>query len=586
MAGFFSFVLTGVPAQAAVKKPVSVFPAPGTPVASEETTISFRGLKPKALGPVTVIATESGRHGGSRLAHSDGRGVSFVPKRAFVPGELVKVRTRKRIALTRNGDFNFRIGKFYGNDDKKGKPGTPNTNPKLESRPDLKPTVINVLKSTPGATSGKNFYAAKGDGLSISDNAGRVSWFRPTAFGGKGDQVLNFQAQKYEDKPVLTYWKGSYSAQSFSQIGRFEILNRKYNKIASFKPGNGYEADIHEFHITPRNTAMVLAYRGVKVDLSKYGGDKNGKVLDNVIQEIDIKSGAVLFEWHSIGNVGFGAVEIPPVSGVAWDYFHLNSIASDGGSILTSARFNSTIYRINRKNARVQWKLRGDGVKPRTNSFKMGNGTTFAFQHDAVRLPNGDISLFDNGVQPGVRVVNPCSAGLVLRLSNKGKQRRADLVSRVEHPDCLVANSQGSSQLLDNGNTFVGWGSLKQMTEFNPTGEVVFDATTPASTISSYRAYKFNWKGFPKDRPAIASEADGEGATVWASWNGATVGEWKVLTGSNDDDLNEVGSSVWKNLETSISIPTVGAKVRVVAYDPEGKQIGQSGLIDVGKQSR
>ena len=136
------------------------------------------------------------------------------------------------------------------------------------------------------------------------------------------------------------------------------------------------------------------------------------------------------------------------------------------------------------------------------------------------------------------------------------------------------------------------------MTEFSPDGEVVWDATIPdqcpcdpdtgnGQQTNSYRSFAAPWDGKPTDRPSIASEADGAGAKVYASWNGSTkVQSWKVLTGATADSLTEVGSSNWKDLETMISVPTVDSKVRVVAYDGKGEKIGESGLIAVGEQAR
>lgn len=572
---------TAQQAGAAPSKPISVFPSPGTPVASDRTTFSFRGLKPKDLGRVKVIGSKTGRVGHTRLVHSDKRGISIVPKKRFTPGEKVRVFTGKKIRLAKKGDFAVRIGRFYGSDDTQG-PGLPVPNDGLVSRPDLKPPVLDVVTSTEEAAPGSIFFAPKADGLTIADSQGRIRWFQPTGFGGYGSQVLNFQTQQLDGRPVLTYWKGASGAVGFSQIGAFEILNRKYKRIAKFRPGNGYKADIHEFDLTPRGTALVLAYRGVNWDLRPVGGPKVGRILDNVVQEVDIKTGAVLFEWHSLGNVGIkassGAI---PTDGATWDYFHVNAATPDGDSILVSGRRTSTIYRINRVTGRVKWRLRGDEILPGTNSFSMGAGTSFAYQHDANRLPNGDISLFDNGSGRDAPTVNEESSGLVLRLSASGGKKKAALVQRFEHPNGIVSSSQGNVDPQPNGNFMVGWGSVSRLTEFTPDGEIALDATFNGSSISSYRAFKSTWSGSPTDRPAVVARADGAGATVYASWNGASVGEWKVLSGTSESNLTEVASSAWENLETEITVPTVDTKVRVVAYDWKGRQIGQSRLVSV-----
>jgi hypothetical protein len=591
-AALLSFGLLTASAEAKKPKPVSVFPAPKTPVASDETTFSFRGLKPKNLGKVKVIGSKTGQVGHTRLRHSDGRGVSIVPKKAFQPGEKVRVYTKKRIKLANKGDFWVRIGNFYGNDDTDPGPGDPPANDGLKSRPELKPPTLDVLVNKPEASNGKIFFAPKRDGATIADNAGRIRWFRPSGVASKGSEYYNFQPQTYKGKPVLTYWLGASGVAGFSQVGAYEILNKKYNRIARITPGNGFGANIHEFEITGRDTALVQAYVGVEWDLTPVGGLPNGKILDNVVQEIDIKTGAVLFEWHALGNVSIKASETtPPEDGSRWDYLHINAAKADGKGILISGRRTSTIYRVNRKTSKRMWNLRGDGMKPWSNSFDVADDAMFGYQHDMERLPNGNISMFDNGADRpnnNLPVISEESNVLILKLSGKGDNRKATKVARYTHePDPIIALSQGSARLMENGNWFAGWGQVSQMTEFAPDGEVVWDATYFDEPVNSYRSFKAPWVGKPKDRPAIASEPDGAGAKVYASWNGATkVRSWKVFTGATEGSLTQVGSSPWKNLETMISIPTVDTKVRVVAYDAKGRKIGQSGLIPLGEQSR
>ena len=592
LVALFSLGLFIGSAHANKAKPVSVYPAPTTPVASDETTFSFRGLKPGNLGKVRVVGAKSGQVGHSRLNHSDGRGVSIVPKKAFQPGEVVRVFTNKRIRRANNGDFSVRIGRFYGNEVGTN-PGDPYPVPTdgLNSRPDLKPPVLDVLVNDSDKTApGMYFSSPRADGLTIFDRSGKVRWHQPTGAGKfPGRNPVDFRTQTYKGKPVLTYYKGSPTTQGFSQVGQFEILNNKYNPIKRFTTGNGYRPDIHEVQLTNRNTALVLAYRGVLWDMTSVGGPKDGKVMDNVVQEIDIQTGAVLFEWHALGNISLRSAEKQiPEDGSVWDYFHVNAASPDGDSILVSGRSQSTLYRIDRKTARVKWRLRGDGIKAWYNNFQMGPGTSFGYQHNVVRLPNGDISLCDNGDASGYgATVNDVSSGLVLRLSTVDGVRRATLVSRFEHPAGETAISQCVMQRQPNGNYVVGWGSDKQFTEYTAEGEVVFDATFNDSAVASYRAYKDAWAGFPKSRPAIFSEAVGDGATVWASWNGSTsVASWKVFTGETADSLTEVGSSPWEDLETEISIPTVESKVQVVAFDKDGKRLRQSGLIALGEQSR
>lgn len=598
LAALFFASVAVEPATAAMKKPISVYPLPKTPVASDTTTFSFRGIKKSQLGPVIVTGSRTGRHHGRLLAHSDGRGVSFIPKGRFKRGELVRVQTRRWIRGANNRDhkrgrFWVRIGRFYGSDET-GKP-VPVQPPKgnLESRPDLNLPTLAVKTNTGTAAPGHLFFAPKTHGMVITDRDGRIVWFRPTAFGGSGTAIYNFRPQTYRGKPVLTYWKGSSTIQGYSQVGRFEILDRNYNRIARFTPGNGYRPDIHELRITPWNTALVLSYRGVVWNTKRFGGSVRSHIVDNVIQELDIKTGAVLFEWHALGNVSPRSSQAKlPTDSTSFDYWHANSITEDGpNALLVSARKTSSVYRINRWNGKLIWVLRGSGKRSRSD-FRMGPGTSFGYQHDAQRLPNGDISLFDNGSGRFAKTVNPDSSGLVLRIRGRTrKTRTATLVRRNRHPEPIVAASQGNSEPLPDGGMLVGWGSVPQLTEYDRDGNVTFDLAFPPNASHSYRAFKAPWNGVPRDRPAIASRRSNGGAdrlTVWASWNGAVnVAEWRVLTGPDAGNLTEAVIAPWSNLETEIEIPgPVAAKVQVEALDASGKVLAKSAAVDPGSRAR
>lgn len=592
----FALGFTGSTAQAAKSKGISVYPVAGTKYAGDKTTISFRGIKPKQLklNKISVIGGKSGVHKGKKLPHSDGKGVSFVPKKKFRRGETVSIKTSLRIVGAKKGDFKYRIGRFTAKDDKPLNPEVPPITDGLHSRPDLKPTSLDVTVNKPEKAPGQIFYAPKQDGLAIANADGKTTWFDPFGFARSGVTVYNFRAQTYRGQPVLTYWKGASSVTGYSQIGSYEILNRKYENIASLTPGNGYKADIHEFQLTDRNTALVLSYAGIRKDLRKVKGPKNGKILDNVVQEVDIKTGAVLFEWHSLGNVGFntGIGAVPESGKDSFDYFHANSIQVDGNGYLVSGRRHSTIYRIDQKTGKIKWQLSGNPLpgNPKS-SFVMGEGTEFGYQHDAQRLPNGDISLFDNSNGRFEPSVLPDSSALVLRLGKDADGKRtATLVKRYNHVPGIIAASQGNAETLANGNMFVGWGQVNAMTEFSPSGEVVFDATHSGTVIpeqgvlSSYRIYKGPWSGIAPGKPAIASEAASN--KVWASWNGSQdTAQWKVLTGPDAGSLTELKTVPWADFETEIDAPGLGAVVQVQALNQAGAVIGESAVTPVGQQN-
>lgn len=106
------------------------------------------------------------------------------------------------------------------------------------------------------------------------------------------------------------------------------------------------------------------------------------------------------------------------------------------------------------------------------------------------------------------------------------------------------------------------------------------------------RAFKDPWHGIAPGRPAIATEesapGDPAGATVWASWNGASnIRSWRVMSGSDGNTLSAVATEPWENLETEIKVTgTLGPVIAVHALDKNGKVIGKSRAVPIGGRSK
>ena len=171
----------------------------------------------------------------------------------------------------------------------------------FHSRPDLAPPVITVTTAEPGRAPGYIFIAPKPDaaqvGPMILDDSGQLVWFEPLDTGG----VADFRVQSYRGEPVLTWWRGR--AEMGVGDGYDVIADGSYREIAKVRAGNGLAADIHEFLLTPRDTALITVYRRLPFDLSPVGGPREGEVFEGVVQELEIPSGRVLFEWHSSKDV-------------------------------------------------------------------------------------------------------------------------------------------------------------------------------------------------------------------------------------------------------------------------------------------
>jgi hypothetical protein len=433
--------------------------------------------------------------------------------------------------------------------------------------------VITIDRAARGTAEGLIFLAPKKEvaqaGPLILDDAGRVVWFRPLPTHA----IADFRAQRYRGRPVLTWWQGR--SEKGVGSGRYQILDNSYRTIATVVAGNGLTGDIHEFLITARNTALFTVYRRVDRDLSSVGGPEEGSIQEGVVQEVDIASGRVLFEWHSADRIALeeSYAKPPPASRGAdadpYDYFHINSVDVDAdGDLLISARNTHAIYKVSRTDGSVLWRLGG-----KRSDFRLPAAGRFAWQHDARRRADGTITLFDNQADPPRR---KRSRVLVLRLDEQ--RMAATVVRSYTHPRGLLSGSQGNAQFLDGGHVFVGWGSNPVFTEFDRSGRVLLDGHWQAGS-DSYRAYRSRWTGLPRDVPAIRVTRGHEGSTVSASWNGATeVRRWRVLAGDRPDALRPVATVPRSGFETTIRTGSGTRYVRVEALGRRGGVLGTSRL--------
>jgi hypothetical protein len=420
-----------------------------------------------------------------------------------------------------------------------------------------------VTARAPRATPGEIFiapYSGPGQyGPMILDEDGRLLWFQPLS--PSGTRAADFRVQQYEGRPVLTWWQDPLISGGSSKAGE-AILDSSYRRIAVVRAGNGFQPDLHEFQITPRGTGLITVYVAIDCDLSAVGGPRDAAVADTLMQEIDLKTGLVRYEWHSLDHVPLSdsyssatrASRTKP-----YDYFHINSIdVQPDGDLLIDARNTWAAYEVDARTGQVRWRLGG-----KRSSFRLGPGVATAYQHDARRQADGTFTLFDNGATPAVH-----------------RQSRA-IVRQLAHPGTpLVSGSQGNVQTLPDGDWMVGWGEAPYVSEFSASGQLLFDAHLP-STYESYRAYRLDWSGQPVQAPALAvvRARSGPGARVYASWNGATrLASWRVLAGRSPSSLAPVASAARAGFETEIGVARLapGAYVAVQALDASGAVIGAS----------
>jgi arylsulfotransferase ASST len=577
--GLVATLVAGVSASAGAT--VRVYPSPGSHVASPRTQISLRSVAPSHVGPMEVTGSASGRHTGKLLAHSDGRGASFVPDQPFAPGETVTIRTRLPIYGAHDGDYRIQIATPAA-----PIPPLPLGPPLLSgsgvqtfhSRHDLIPMRVTVPTLRSGIAPGDVFLGKfnaplqRGSGQNgpmILDPQGHLVWLQPIT--AANTLATDVRVQRYQGQPVLTWWQGLIN-RGTGLHGEGVILDRSYRQIATVNAGNGYSADLHEFLLTPHDTALVLAANPVTFDLSSIHGSRTATVFDNVVQEIDVKTGLVEMEWHSLDQVSPGESYIPPpkIGQHIHDYFHINSVGQlADGSLIVSGRNTWAIYKVDTRTGAVVWRLNG-----KRSSFHMLRGSTFAWQHDARVQPDGTITLFDDGAAPPVHSQSH-GIGIGVDLHH----RRAWLRHDWRHSPKILTGSQGNTQMLPNGDAFIGWGAAPFASEFSPHGTLLADYHL-ANGSESYRAYRFPWDAQPATPPDVAASTDGTTVRVYMSWNGATnVASWDILAGSSPGALSVIGSAQRRDFETAATVRTTLPFVAVQAKDAAGHALGTSAAI-------
>ncbi|KAL0258940.1 hypothetical protein SLS55_006445 [Diplodia seriata] len=470
---------------------------------------------------------------------------------------------------------------------------------------DLASPRVNVLTESTQCDPGYVFLEPRGRSVStpgpmILDAEGNLVYMEK-----KWGEVMDFRPQTYMGETYLTFWSGTDDGTHGR--GTYYMLNSSYDVVHTLTPANGLEGDLHEFELTSAGTALLTIYEVIPADLTSVGGPADGWIYDGLFQEIDVATGALLFQWRASSHYAVDESFAPLKShgrspDDAWDFFHINSVDKDPatGRYYVSARYTHTVTCIspftssnnnntdgtddggsnsnsNSTNGTVVWRLGG----ARSSFADLSNGTAsdFSWQHHVRWHPaDNTLTIFDNGAydnNDALATPHGHSRALVVRLDEENMTAR--LVAALVSPAGILAHSQGSVQRLENGNFFVGWGHSAAYTEFKVTEqqqsdddeekrkeleqgaeadvEVLCDTHFGAAAffgwgwVKSYRAFKSaDWKGYPRTSPAVTVKRN----RLHVSWNGATeVRAWRLM-GANAAAANADAEDEkeWVVLET------------------------------------
>jgi hypothetical protein len=274
-----------------------------------------------------------------------------------------------------------------------------------------------------------------------------------------------------------------------------EVMDKDLNVIDTIQCQGGYIADFHDFKMLPNGHYLLQAYDPQPIDMSEIieGGNPNAIVLGSIVQELDANKN-VVFQWRSWDHIRITET-YAPLTGIALDPVHINAVELDyDGNLLISSRHLSEITKISRATGAIIWRLGG-----LQNSFKFINEheenapTYFSYQHDIRRLPNGNITLYDNGNQHNPQY----SRAVEYKLDEDNMT--ATLVWEYRNNPDIFGETMGSVQRLPNGNTIIGWGGVtsnfyRTVTEVTPNNELAFELSFPKGVsfqTTSYRVYRF-----------------------------------------------------------------------------------------------
>ncbi|OOQ82289.1 hypothetical protein PEBR_39533 [Penicillium brasilianum] len=481
------------------------------------------------------------------------------------------------------------------------------------SRPDLSPPRLNITVPASHQTESGYLFVCAVPGR---PDEGAVGPSQPTAYILRDDGDLIFSALGYtagpwaadfklvmlDGKPHLHSFQGAVNQGRGRIIGSHFVLNDKYETVHTPRAASHHQAAGHEFQLTDGHYALMEVPVPLPINLEPYGGsDDQEWILTGGFQEVDIRTGSLVFEWSSLDHISPSSSTRPLTPGgsangkssnSAWDYFHTNSIDKDDeGNYLVSARHTSALYKINGTSGAVIWQL--GGLK---SDFTVPPDVEFAFQHDGRfrgRSTDGtieQISLFDNSAHEGIDSNGQRLHSKARWIELNHTTRTAREIHTYHAPDNLLASSQGNFQFLPNGNKFANWGSAGAITEFSENGTILFHAyldSYPNHLVQGYRGFRANWTGFSSEEPAVlALETKPGNISIWVSWNGDTGTKfWEfyladLVTGTLVKSLGKQPRTSFETfLEVSIDFSGTGPPgycVIAKSFNGDGIQLGKS----------
>ncbi|HYV94733.1 MAG TPA: aryl-sulfate sulfotransferase [Chitinophagales bacterium] len=486
-------------------------PLPGSKNRNPETTIAIRNgsiineASLKSRDWIEITGSQSGSHTWTARLSDDKKSIIIKPNPVFDFDETVSItiqsKLKKQNGHTINGtSFSFQTSKALTPEQEEVKQQAIRTTHAGEFEDDSAPesnTRDNDLDSLPSFTLVVNNNAAPGQIFynnqydldpnntncfnTIIENDGSIVYSKDMGINGH-DFKINYDGH-------VTYTDYTHN--------QWIVVDSNYAPIDSMSPGNGYDVlNPHDLSLYSDHHALILIDDYEVMDMTAYGGLSNALVNMGVIQELDADHN-VVWEWRGVDHFQVtDADTFVVLTSVAVDLIHFNAVSFDNdGNVLLSSRFLSEVTKINHDTGDIIWRLGGFN-----NQFTFVNDNIpehFSYQHDARRIENGNLTLYNNGNH----LIPPRSTAKEYQLDEANHV--ATLAWYYEHPPVggygVNGPATGSVQRLPNGNTLISWGTNNThpdrpaFTEVDSSGNITWELHFDQAGQKAYRVHKYVW---------------------------------------------------------------------------------------------
>ena len=279
--------------------------------------------------------------------------------------------------------------------------------------------------------------------MAILDSNLEVKWYIVSTDAKGWDFKVN-------NNNKLTYFRKPSNGWTPSGGGLWYVTDENMSEIDTLECVNGFEADYHDIQYTQDGGYILQAYAKQEIDMPQTEEIDTANVL--ILQEFD-QDHNLLMEWKNFDHMNIqDYADALNLNSNYRNWMHGNSIEiDDDQNIIVSNRAMSELIKFNRQSGELIWRLGGP-----MNDFTFIDDPLQGpnRQHDARRLDNGNIMIFDNGDQRDVPHTR------VTEYQVDEEQMTATLVWSYSHPDEYISMNQGCSQRLENGNTLISWGGV------------------------------------------------------------------------------------------------------------------------------